>query len=67
MGYEMESVLLPPTEPKDKDIIEHNLNSEFLLNALKKIPKERKKDVVAYIVLKLTEIKNVLDYEKRDI
>jgi len=67
MGYEMESVLLPPTEQKDKDIIEHNLNSEFLLNALKKIPKERKKDVVAYIVLKLTEIKNVLDYEKRDI
>jgi len=52
---------------ENHDLIEYNFNSMFLSEALKKIPKERKKDVVAYIVLKLTEIKNVLDYEKRDI
>ena len=38
-----------------------------LSEALKKIPKERKKEVVNYIILKLTEIRNILDYEKTGI
>jgi len=51
---------------ENKDLIQYNFNSMFLSEALKKIPKHRKKEVVAYIIAKLTEIKYVLESEQKE-